>query len=495
MARGKIFTGVEAEQARDFAKLVWVNPFSGERHAIERHILGLDGQGRLRQSDLKRLLALPGQLLNKARKHLPQAGGKTASDFATYQELVFFQLFHQLIGDFDNLIAEAHVRGSADRRIGFYDRFLRDANEWLPQGPGAGYEGFPMARLFAVFFQVRRAYYHIIHYIVGDSPTAMALRARVWQSVFTRDMERYQRVLTERLGDIITLITGPSGSGKELVARGIGLSRFVPFDSSSRRFEEDFVRAFYPVNLSALSSNLIESELFGHKKGAFTGALNDHKGYFSSCGPYGTVFLDEIGEAEPAIQVKLLRLLQSRSFNAIGDTEPQPFRGKLMAATNRDLAMEIRDGHFREDLYFRLNADRVETPSLKTILEDTPSELERLVAFISNKLVGPESRALTAEACEFINRNMPAGYAWPGNFRELEQCVRNVLVHGDYAPEADLRVATGKPEWQHKFETGAYTATELMTEYVSRLYKETPNYEELGRRIGLDRRTVKKYVR
>jgi len=490
----KIFTGKDAGQAREFARLVWSNPFSGERHAIERQILGLEGTGRLRQADFKRLLALPGALLEGARERLPSAGGKHASDFGTYQELVFFHLFHQLIADFDRLIAESHQQGHADRRIAFYDRYLRQAHRLLPEGPGGRYEGFALERLFAVFFQVRRAYYHIVHYIIGDSPAATRLRARVWQSIFTRNMERYQRALTERLGDIITLITGPSGSGKELVARGIGLSRFIPFNPGSRHFEDDFIRAFYPVNLSALSGNLIESELFGHRKGAFTGALNDRKGYFATCGPYGTVFLDEIGEAEGTIQVKLLRVLQTRMFTAIGDTEPQTFSGKIMAATNRDLMAEMRAGRFREDLYFRLNADCVETPCLQDILAGSPAELERLVGYIATKLAGPEAPALTAETCDFIEGRLPADYAWPGNFRELEQCVRNVLVHGDYAPQ-QLEESAGASGWQMRFERGDYTASQLLTEYVTRLYRDNPNYEELGRRLQLDRRTIKKYVR
>src|SRR5690606_29799135 len=127
----------------------------------------------------------------------------------------------------------------------------------------------------------------------------------------------------------------------ELVARAIGLSRFIPFDPKTQRFAEDFAGSFFPLNLSALSATLVESELFGHCRGAFTGALQDRAGWLEVCPHYGTVFLDEIGEVDPQVQVKLLRVLQERTFNRIGETDARRFSGKIIAATNRDLATEM----------------------------------------------------------------------------------------------------------------------------------------------------------
>ncbi|MEM8550556.1 MAG: sigma 54-interacting transcriptional regulator, partial [Verrucomicrobiota bacterium] len=384
----------------------------------------------------------------------------------------------------------------AGQRIHFYDRFQAEAQHWMPGGLIGAYEGVALERLFSVFFQVRRAYHHIDRYIIGTSRAANGLRARVWQSIFTRNMDRYQRVLADRMGDIITLITGPSGTGKELVARGIGLSRYVPFDPSTRQFKEDFIKAFYPLNLTALSPTLIESELFGHRKGAFTGAMKDREGYLETCGPYGTVFLDEVGETSPEIQVKLLRVLQTRTFSPIGETEPMGFQGKLMAATNRDLVKEIAEGRFREDFYHRLNADRVETPSLRLILDDTPGELEVLVRHIATKITGEsEADSLTDEACTWISQAMPPAYPWPGNFRELEQCVRNVLVHGIYQPELSSPEAVNADErFLQAWHGGDFTAEELLARYVQAQYERTPNFEALGRQLELDRRTVKKYL-
>ena len=163
-------------------------------------------------------------------------------------------------------------------------------------------------------------------------------------------MALYERSLYKHLADITTLITGPSGSGKELVARAIGLSRFIPFNESRGQFEEDFITAFYPLSLSALSPTLIESELFGHRKGAYTGALQDRKGYLEACGSYGSVFLDEIGETVPEIQVKLLRVLQTRQFQRLGDPEARLFEGKVIAATNRNLADELKEKRFSRGL-------------------------------------------------------------------------------------------------------------------------------------------------
>src|SRR5262249_20140703 len=162
--------------------------------------------------------------------------------------------------------------------------------------------------------QVRRAFHFIYRNILGESAPAVRLRAAVWESIFTRDIRRYRRSLFRRMGDVATLIVGPSGTGKELVARAIGLARYIPFDPDREAFVEDYAGAFYSLNPSALSPTLIESELFGHRRGAFTGAVEDRIGWLEACRPLGTVFLDEIGELDPAIQVKLLRVLQTREF-------------------------------------------------------------------------------------------------------------------------------------------------------------------------------------
>ena len=318
------------------------------------------------------------------------------------------------------------------------------------------------------------------------------LRAAIWQSVFTHDLKRYRRVLHARMGDFATLITGPSGTGKELVARAIALSRYLPFDPRRGGFTDDFsTAAFFPLNLSALSPTLIESELFGHRRGAFTGALADREGWMETCPATGSVFLDEIGDVETGIQVKLLRVLQSRTFQRLGDTGTRAFKGKIIAATNRDLAAEIRAGRFREDFYYRLCSDLIRTPSLREQLDDTPGELAVLVGHVATRLLGEgEGAAFARETVGWIEKNLGAGYAWPGNFRELEQCMRNLLVRGSYRPAA-LGADRAGDDWNTLLDGGKLTAEEVMRRYTRHVHAQAGTVEETARRLDLDRRTVK----
>src|SRR5258708_17072029 len=147
-------------------------------------------------------------------------------------------------------------------------------------------------------------------------------------------MRRYRRTLFARMGEFATLITGPSGTGKELAARAIARSRYATFDEHTLLFANEGAALFFPINVSALSPTLVESELFGHRRGSFTGAIGDRKGWLEACQAAGSVFLDELGDLDPAIQVKLLRVIETRTFHPVGDTASRQFYGKLIAATN-----------------------------------------------------------------------------------------------------------------------------------------------------------------
>ncbi len=246
------------------------------------------------------------------------------------------------------------LAGGSLTKVPFWTEFKRAFDHYLLIPQLRLPSGYDPAHIFAGFFQIRRAFHHIFDYIVGQSLPTARLRAAVWQSIFTHDLRRYRRSLYLRMSDISTLISGPSGTGKELVARAVGLSRYVPFDEKKQCFTDDFLGSFHAVNLSALSPTLIESDLFGHAKGSFTGATADRAGWLEQCQPLGTVFMDEIGELELAIQVKLLRVVESRSFSRVGETQTRRFEGKIIAATNRDLAEEIHAGRFRKDLIIGL---------------------------------------------------------------------------------------------------------------------------------------------
>ncbi|HJQ40035.1 MAG TPA: sigma-54 factor interaction domain-containing protein, partial [Thermoanaerobaculia bacterium] len=427
----QLFTADERRLAESIAALAFANPFLDERIAREREILG-DGYIRSqpywsllpdleRKSNIERIAVLCEAFLQSLHARLRDGMRASRDELQLYDEIAIYVLYER----YRDSILELITSGEPGARVAFYGAFKRDVDEHLAHRIDA-------AHLFACFYQVRRAFHHIFENIVGRTLPAARLRAAIWQSIFTHDMRRYRRSLYARMGDVATLITGPTGTGKELVARAIGLSRYLPFDERRERFSGE---AFIGLNISALSPTLIESELFGHRKGSFTGAVADREGFLESCGAHGTVFLDEIGEIDSSVQVKLLRVIQSRTFQRLGDTQPRRFEGKLIAATNRDLAEEIRKGRFREDFYYRLCADSITTPALHEQLEADPGELQHLVRFISARVASDEEAdELAGEVVRAIGVSPGRDYRWPGNFRELEQCVRSVMLRGDYRP-------------------------------------------------------------
>ncbi|MDQ8186734.1 sigma 54-interacting transcriptional regulator [Pelagicoccus sp. SDUM812002] len=501
----KIFTREHWPLAQKLADIVYSNPFEDSRWDLERECLGKDYQEResyvrpgeaeeLLAPNLKRLIGLALSLMEPARAKLAKAKEVEEAERLAYENLVHFVVYHEFMEKYDKLIEYSLAGKPQPGGVSFFYEYRDRQRYFLSVNAATRFSPDQEGLYFALYFQLRRAWLNIYRYLVGGSAAISSLRSRIWSSCFTHDMRRYQRSLYNRMSDIVTLITGPSGTGKELVARAVGMSRFVPFDLQSGKFAVDFGGAFYPLNLSALSPTLIESELFGHRKGAFTGALQDREGYFEECGRYGTVFLDEIGETDASIQVKLLRVLQTRQFQRLGDTALRPFVGKVMAATNRDLPDEITSGNFREDFYFRLCADRIRTPSLREILADRGSELEVLVQHIAFKVAGPnDGESLADEATSWITKKLGQAYRWPGNFRELEQCVRNILIHGSYEAE-DLSVSRDDAERVQEGAESALTANQLLSRYAQEVYRRVGSYEETARILRIDRRTAKRYV-
>jgi DNA-binding NtrC family response regulator len=489
---------------RDFLQTVthvaYCNPFLPERIDYERAALGSDfvdavagwnlrGDARnLSHVNPLRLTERVTQLVDTLRQRLANGDHAISGELALYADAVLFVLYYRYADAFYEVI----VQGQTQKRTAcrFYTDFVADWRRYfdLPEMT------LPISReathVFACFFQVRRAFHHIFRYIIGASQAAARLRAAVWQSIFTHDMRRYRRTLYKRMGDFTTLITGPSGTGKELVARAIGLSRYIPFDIDTLTFAEDFTATFHALNLSALPSTLIESELFGHRRGAFTGATQDRRGWLELCRPLGTIFLDEIGDLDAAIQVKLLRVIQTRTFQALGDTADRHFAGKLIAATNRDLAAAMQQGDFREDFYYRLCSDLVVTPALHEQLRESPEVLRTLLLFIAQGIVDTEAEALAAEVEAWIVQYIGQDYPWPGNIRELEQCVRNVLIHRAYHPPQG-QAHTPQQSLLQAMQGGRLSAEELLQRYCTMVFAQTDSYMETARRLQLDRRTVK----
>ncbi len=501
-----VFDPLERRFAEAIARVAYENPFLPARMEHERAALGVEfresqpvwsaerahsGAGSFypERPNVARLRDLSWKAAQRARARLAeQAGTMNERELQLYEDLALYALFAR----YELTLYELAIDTSLEhQRFGAYPRFKREFEELLVE-PGLPFpSGLTASTAIAFFFQIRRAFHYVFRYLLGSSKPISELRAETWHSIFTHDLRRYQRGVYLRMSDIPTLIVGPSGTGKDLVAQAIGYCRHLAFDEARLRFVEPFAGQYHALNVSALSVGLIESELFGHRRGAFTGALENRQGWLETCGPDGTVFLDEIGELGTELQVKFLRVLQSRTFQRIGETKARMFLGKIVVATHRDLDRGLDEGWFREDLYYRLCADRIQTPSLRERLDDDPSELELLVGILAERIAGEvNAPALKKDALDWIGRELDPSYPWRGNVRELEQCVRNVLVRKRYRPP---RRGPEKALGQALIDS-SLSAEALLDRYCASVYEATGSYVETGRRLGLDRRTVKERV-
>jgi DNA-binding NtrC family response regulator len=296
-------------------------------------------------------------------------------------------------------------------------------------------------------------------------------------------LEVYKLVARVAASTATVLVHGESGTGKELVARAI--------HTHSPRAGATFV----PVNCTALTESLLESELFGHAKGAFTGAVAAKRGLFEMANG-GTLFLDEIGDMGPKMQAQLLRTLQDGEVRPVGGTEAIRVDVRLVCATNKDLDEEVKAARFREDLYFRINVVTIRLPPLRERREDIPM----LVGHFLNKLALRERRAPAAMSPEALK--LLTGYAWPGNVRELENAIEravavakgNVILPSDLPPEVG-----GGPEPGAGAESGGLlgevgnrpTLAELERRYIQLVLGEVGgNKKKAAEKLGIDRRTL-----
>ena len=245
------------------------------------------------------------------------------------------------------------------------------------------------------------------------------------------------------------LVTGESGTGKELIAHAI-------HNTGNRKN-----RPFVAVSCGAIPESLIEAELFGHEKGAFTGSVGQREGYFERAGD-GTLFLDEIGEVSPQIQVKLLRVLQQREFNRLGSTRNIPLRARIVLATHRDLSQLVAQGQFRQDLFYRINVMNIKAPALRHHAEDIPL----LVPFFIRKYAELYRKPVDSIDPEALA--MLQSYSWPGNVRELENIIQGALIMAEgYSIEAqDL------PETFHNFDPQDINEEPLSGGTFERLLRE-----------------------
>jgi len=327
-------------------------------------------------------------------------------------------------------------------------------------------------RIGATTLQVRRLAENVaiplrddadFHGIVGTSPVMRALTARL-----------------ERLAaaDATVLVQGETGSGKELVAEAL--------HRAGARKEGPLV----VVDCGSLPASLVESELMGHERGAFTGAVAAHMGAFERADG-GTLFLDEVGELPPAAQPKLLRLLETRSVRRIGGTKSRTVDVRVVAATNRDLGREVQAGRFREDLYFRLAVVRVEVPPLRERREDIPL----LAAHLLRELGADPAEQLTADVVDQL-----VAYDWPGNVRELRNELTRMAALPDAAPPAPPPAAAASAEPAVDLSVPLRVAKQRAVDELERAYVGAlldacgGRVADVARRAGMDRMTIYRII-
>jgi NtrC-family two-component system response regulator AlgB len=273
--------------------------------------------------------------------------------------------------------------------------------------------------------------------------------------------------------DVAVLLRGENGTGKGVLARALHAQ-------SPRRD-----RPFVVVNCPTLSDELLASELFGHARGAFTGAVRDQEGR-AEAAEGGTVFLDEIGEISPTIQAKLLRFLQEKRFERVGETRTRTADVRIVAATNRDLDAEVTAGRFREDLLYRLNVMEIVVPPLRERAEDVLPLARGFVEFFARQAARPPPELSPA------TERLLAGYAWPGNVRELRNAIERALIlargqvlEPENFPERIAASATEAPALG-----GSFTLEEIEREHALRVLAHAPTMDEAARILGIDASTL-----
>ncbi len=464
------------------------NPFSDERIALDLKIAG-DDPDRIESHEIEKTVQNVESMIKVLEENKrDNINSYTDSDRDLVVSAILFLFFFRFRKDFDKLIHSQMDAGDKPIKLSFADEaisFLRKK----------GFEQENIKRVFEEAYQLRRAYYFLKRNLIGRSPIMRKIRFDLWNNIFTCNFDLYQRFLWNRMEDFSTLILGKTGTGKGTVATAIGCSGYIPFDIKKQRFTESFTKTFISINLSQFPESLIESELFGHKKGAFTGAVENYKGVFERCSQYGSILLDEIGEISMPIQIKLLQVLQERIFYSVGSHKKERFHGRVIAATNRSID-ELRGKEiFRDDFYYRLCSDIIVVPSLKERIQEDPRELDDLLSFMVGRMIGRDSPELCEMVRDVIDKKLGNDYPWYGNVRELEQCVRRVVLKKNYEGEKTSMKPGLKAGLQCGIENGDITAHHLIAGYCKLLYDRYGTFEEVARRAKLDRRTVNKYIK
>ncbi len=481
-------TSSERQSLSNISDVLHSNPFSAKRLAADQKIADFPSQATYTERYAKLVEAVTGVvngLVSRGKGDIRMFEGR---DRALVEEVYVYHVYNQFFLRWDPLIEKQIAEGGAPCEVPFTDEVLSMIVRF-------GFTPEDALHFFAVFFQLRRAYYFILKGIIGRSPCMRSLRESLWNNVFTADISLYTRDLWNRMEDYSTLLLGETGSGKGICSRAIGQSGYIPFVKEKGCFAESFSRAYVYMNLSQFPVQLIESELFGHKKGSFTGAVADYDGALSRCSRFGAILLDEIGEVPVPVQIKLLHVLQERVYTPVGSHEKKRFPGRIIAATNQSLDRLRMEKKFRDDFYYRLCSDVIIIPPLRQRIQEDPVELDDLVMHTVKRIVGDTAENVAQSVLNDIRTHVPADYSWPGNVRELEQCTRRILLKGKY--EVD-RANAGSDDVEGRLvegvKDGSLDAQKLLSHYCVLLYERFGSYEEVARKTALDRRTVKKYI-
>ncbi len=293
-------------------------------------------------------------------------------------------------------------------------------------------------------------------------------------------VEVYKTLARAAMSASTVLVMGESGTGKELVARAI-------HNNGPRRNKR-----FIPINCGALADSLLESELFGHIKGSFTGAVSDKRGLFEEANS-GTIFLDEIGDISPALQIKLLRVLQESEIKPVGSSEVRKVNIRMVAATHRDLESLVRSGKFREDLFYRLKVIEIHLPSLRERMEDLPDLVEHFLNRYSE--VNKKVISHISDECMKLLMN----YSWPGNIRELEHAIEravamsnsSILFPDDFPLELFRESALGSVGSEKVGKQSRTSLEEMEKNHIVKVLQEVNfNKSKASEILGIDRATL-----
>jgi len=469
------------------ADVVYGNVFSANRAEVIARLLP-----NVRPEDLNRDPEALARVVQPRLEPFLRAGGLNLpglsdADRRLLEPACLYVCYIRAVPRLDTLIERQAARAGEPLAVDFADEVVADLMR-------CGFDEERALRYFSLYFQLRRGFYFIRLGLAGNCLSMRRLRESLWNNIFTHDMRGFESALWRRMEDFSTLLLGETGTGKGAVAAAIGRSGFIPYDRARRRFAANFTETFIAINLSQFPETLIESELFGHRKGAFTGAIDHHEGVFERCNEHGALFLDEIGEVSVPVQIKLLQVLQERTFTAVGGRDKKRFGGRVIAATNQPLAALRRAGRFRNDFFYRLCSDVIEVPTLRQRIAESEDELEQLVRLLVARIAGEDQPELVDRVMQALKTGLPKGYAWPGNVRELEQAVRRILLTGRYAGEIAPAAPGEEESLAERLRAGEISADDLLARYSALLYNRLGSYAEVARRMDLDVRTVRRYV-